>query len=47
MLEKGIGIESYKLCKQVKDQKYVNKLKIELNGCYRVKVILKHLLSLF
>ena len=27
-----------RLCKQVKIKKYANKLKMELNGCYRTKV---------
>ena len=37
ILKKGIGIESQKLCKQVKIKKYGNKLKIKLNGCHRTK----------
>ena len=32
--KKGIGVESQKLCKYVKDKKYGNKLKMNLNSCY-------------
>ena len=36
ILKKGIGMKVKKLYKQVKDQKYRNKMK--LNDCYRTKV---------